>query len=81
MPSDLGRGFKFGVGFALGVSLIMLFFLFGVSMCAGRLHKRALEHMQEMLPKEPPVTPEKRDDPLLSHFSPADLLSLLNSRS
>jgi len=49
MPSDIGRGFKFGVGFALGVSLIMLFFLFGISMCAGRLHRRALEQMQEML--------------------------------
>lgn len=66
MPSDIGRGFKFGMGFALGVSLILLFFLFGISMCAGRLQRRALEQMQEMLPKEPPSVPESRDDPLHS---------------
>jgi len=81
MPSDMGRGFKFGVGFALGVSLIMLFFLFGVSMCAGRLHRRALEQMQEMLPKERTPAPETPDGPLQSRFHSSDLLSLLNSRS
>jgi len=81
MPSDIGRGFKFGVGFALGVSLIMLFFLFGVSMCAGRLHRRALEQMQEMLPKERTPAPETPDGPLQSRFHSSDLLSLLNSRS
>ena len=81
MPSDSGRGFKFGVGFALGVSLIMLFFLFGISMCAGRLHRRALEQMQEMLPKEQPPTPERRDDQLHSRHHPADLISPVNSRS
>ena len=81
MPSDIGRGFKFGVGFALGVSLILLFFLFGISMCAGRLHRRALEQMQEMLPKERPSVPENRDDPLRSHYFPSDLLSPLTSHS
>jgi len=81
MSSDIGRGFKFGVGFALGVSLIMLFFLFGVSMCAGRLYRRALEQMQEMLPKEHAPAPETRDDPLQSRSHPSDLLSLLTSHS
>ena len=81
MPSDIGRGFKFGVGFALGVSAIMLFFLFGLSMCAGRLHRRALEQMQEMLPKEHPPTPENRDDPLRSRIDPTDLLSPQTSHS
>ena len=77
MPSDIGRGFKFGVGFALGVSLIMLFFLFGISMCAGRLHRRALEQMQEMLPKERTPAPETPDGPLQSRSHSSDLLSLL----
>ena len=81
MPSDIGRGFKFGVGFALGVSLIMLFFLFGISMCAGRLHRRALEQMQEMLPKERPATPESQDDSLRSRTDSTDLLSPLTSHS
>ena len=62
MASDLGRGFKFGVGCALGFSAILLLFLFGLSMCAGRLHQRALEQMQEMLPKEQPPPPEQQDD-------------------
>ena len=81
MPSDIGRGFKFGVGFALGVSLIMLFFLFGISMCAGRLHRRALEQMQEMLPKEHIPTPKTPDDPLQSHNYSTDLISPFNSHS
>jgi hypothetical protein len=81
MPSDLGRGFKFGVGFALGIGFIMSLFLFGISMCAGRLHRRALEQMQEMLPKERTPAPETPDDPLQSRSYPSDLLSLLNSRS
>ena len=42
MSSEIGRGFKFGVGFALGVSLIMIFFLFSVSMCAGQLHRNMM---------------------------------------
>jgi len=81
MPSDLGRGFKFGVGFALGIGFIMSLFLFGISMCAGRLHRRALEQMQEMLPKERTPAPETPDGPLQSRSHSSDLLSLLNSRS
>ena len=81
MSSDIGRGFKFGVGFALGVSLIMLFFLFGISMCAGRLHRRTLEQLQEMVPKERTPAPETPDGPLQSRSHSSDLLSLLNSRS
>ena len=50
MSSDIGRGFKFGVGFALGVSFIMALFLFGLSMCAGHLHRRMMEQMREMMP-------------------------------
>ena len=81
MPSDLGRGFKFGVGFALGIGFIMSLFLFGISMCAGRLHRRALEQMQEMLPKERTPAPKTPDGPLQSRSHSSDLLSLLNSRS
>ena len=62
MSSDLARGVKFGVGCALGFSLILLLFLFGMSMCAGRMHRHALEQMQEMLPKEQPVPPEQDDE-------------------
>jgi len=64
MPSEIGRGFKFGVGFALGVSLIMIFFLFGVSMCAGQLHRRMMERMEEMMPGGRRPDPETRDDPV-----------------
>lgn len=62
MSSDIGRGFKFGVGFALGVSLILMFFLFGVSMCAGRLHRNMMERMKEMMPEGTPPDPESDDD-------------------
>jgi hypothetical protein len=62
MASDLGRGFKFGMGCALGFSVILLLFLFGMSMCAGQFHRRMLEQMQEMLPKEQPSPPEQHDD-------------------
>lgn len=61
-PSDLGRGFKFGVGCALGFSVIILLFLFGLSMCAGRFHQRAVEQMQEMLPKEQHPHPDEPDE-------------------
>ena len=81
MASDLGRGFKFGVGCALGFSAILLLLLFGMSMCAGRLHRRALEQMQEMLPKERPSDPDPQDDWLHSHSHSTDLLSPRNSRS
>jgi hypothetical protein len=64
MASDLSRGFKFGMGCALGFSVILLLFLFGMSMCAGRLHRRVLEQMQEMLPKEHLPPPEQHDDVL-----------------
>ena len=64
MSSEIGRGFKFGVGFALGVSLIMIFFLFGVSMCAGQLHRRMMERMEEMMPGERHPAPETHDDPV-----------------
>jgi len=64
MPSEISRGFKFGVGFALGVSLIMILFLFGVSMCAGQLHRRMMERMEKMMPGERQPSPETRDDPV-----------------
>jgi len=63
MPSEIGRGFKFGVGFALGLSLIMVLVLFGLSMCAGHLHRRMMEQMEEMMPERKPPGPETRDDP------------------
>ena len=66
MPSEIGRGFKFGVGFALGVSFVLMFFMFGISMCAGHLHRRMMERMQEMIPGEKSPTPETQDDPIAS---------------
>jgi hypothetical protein len=60
--SDLARGFKFGVGCALGFSFILFLFLFGMSMCAGRIHQRVREEMQEMIPKERPSLPEQPDE-------------------
>jgi hypothetical protein len=68
MPSEIGRGFKFGIGFALGMSLILMFFLFGVSMCAGRLHRDMMERMKEMMPEGRPPDPESGEDSVaLSH--------------
>ncbi|MGE0823390.1 MAG: hypothetical protein AB7G75_29325 [Candidatus Binatia bacterium] len=61
MASEFGRGFKFGVGFALGIGMVLFFLLFGVSMCAGHLHRRMFEQMQEMLPKEQ-LPPQKTDE-------------------
>jgi len=61
MPSDIGRGFKFGIGFALGVSFIMVLLLFSVSMCAGRIHRHMIEQMREMMPREPQPAPEASD--------------------
>jgi Raf kinase inhibitor-like YbhB/YbcL family protein len=58
MPSDIGRGIKFGIGFALGVGFVIALFLFGLSMCAGHLHRRMMERMEEMLPKERRPVPE-----------------------
>ena len=62
MSSDLGRGIKLGIGFALGVGFVMAFFLFGLSMCAGHLHQRMMERMEEMLPKERRPGPETQGD-------------------
>ena len=62
MSSDLGRGIKFGIGFALGVGFVMTLFLFGLSMCAGHLHRRVMEQMEEMLPKERRPVPETQGD-------------------
>ncbi len=64
MPSEIGRGFKFGVGFALGMSLIIVLVLFGLSMCAGHLQRRMMEQMEEMMPERKPPAPETRDDPV-----------------
>jgi hypothetical protein len=66
MRSEIGRGFKFGVGFALGVSFVLMFFMFGISMCAGHLHRRMMEQMQEMMPGEKSPTPETQDDSVAS---------------
>ena len=50
MPSEIGRGIKFGIGFALGVAFILTLFLFSFSMCAGHIHRRMMERMEEMMP-------------------------------
>ncbi len=60
MPSEIGRGIKFGIGFALGVGFVTILLLFSFSMCAGRLHR----HMMENLLKQRPPTPEPQNDPL-----------------
>lgn len=49
MPSDFGRGLRFGMGFAVGVSIILGFFLFGVSMCAGHFQRRMFEELKEQM--------------------------------
>ncbi len=64
MPSEINRGIKFGIGFALGVGFILTLFLFSLSMCAGRLHRRMLERMEEMMPGGRHPAPETRDDPV-----------------
>ena len=64
MPSEIGRGIKFGIGFALGVGLILTLFLFGISMCAGQLHRRMMKRMEEMMPGERHPAPETHDDPV-----------------
>jgi len=60
MPSEISRGIKFGIGFALGVAFILTLFLFSLSMCAGHLHRR----MMEMMPGERHPAPETGDSPL-----------------
>jgi len=60
MPSEISRGIKFGIGFALGVAFILTLFLFSLSMCAGHLHRR----MMEMMPEERHPAPETGDSPL-----------------
>lgn len=64
MPSEISRGIKFGIGFALGVGFMLTLFLFSLSMCAGRLHRRMLERMEEMMPGGRHPAPETRDDPV-----------------
>ncbi len=54
MPSDFGRGLRFGMGFAVGVSIILGFLLFGVSMCAGHFQRRMFEELKEQLEESIP---------------------------
>jgi hypothetical protein len=65
MPSEVGRGFKFGVGFALGVGFIMILLLGSLSMCAGHLHRRMIDKMQQMVPDKE-QSPQEVPDSLLS---------------
>ena len=64
MPSEIGRGIRFGIGFALGVGFVLALLLFGLSMCAGQLHRRMLERMEEMMPEEKHPAPETQGDPV-----------------
>ena len=64
MPSEIGRGIKLGIGFALGVGFVLALLLFGLSMCAGQLHRRMMERMEEMMPGERHPDPETHDDPV-----------------
>lgn len=60
MSSDFGRGFKFGMGCALGAAFILTLFLLGLSMCAGELQRRLLEEFKEQMRDMLPLPP-KRD--------------------
>jgi hypothetical protein len=64
MASEIGRGIKFGIGFALGIGFVLALLLFGLSMCAGQLHRRMMERMEEMMPGERHPAPETHDDPV-----------------
>jgi Raf kinase inhibitor-like YbhB/YbcL family protein len=68
MPSEISRGIKFGIGFALGVGFILTLFLLSLSMCAGHLHRRMMERMEEMMPREWHPAPETGDDPVALGF-------------
>ena len=52
MPSEIGRGIRFGIGFTLGVGFMLLLFVFGLSMCAGHLHQSLVEQMEKMMQRE-----------------------------
>ncbi len=71
MPSEIGRGIRFGIGFAFGVGLVMLFFVFGLSMCAGHFHRRMIEQMEKMMPRERPSAPQAQSN----GFPSADLIN------
>ena len=62
MPSDFGRGLRFGMGFAVGVSIILGFFLFGVSMCAGHFQQRMFEELKEQLEESIPPGQMPQED-------------------
>jgi len=68
MPSEISRGIKFGIGFALGVGFILTLLVLGLSMCAGHFHRRMMERMKEMIPGERPPAPETGDDPVALGF-------------
>src|SRR5262245_30362031 len=65
MSSEIGRGIKFGIGFALGVGFILTLFLVSLSMCAGHIHRRMMERMEEMMPGGQHPAPETGDDPVV----------------
>ena len=62
MPSEFGRGLRFGMGFAVGVSLILGFFLFGVSMCAGHFQRRMFEELRQQLEESMPPGQTQQDE-------------------
>ncbi len=62
MPSEIGRGIRLGIGFALGVGLVMLLFVLGLSMCAGHLHQRVIEQMEKMMQREGRSAPQAQDN-------------------
>ncbi|MBI3795535.1 MAG: hypothetical protein HY268_01000 [Deltaproteobacteria bacterium] len=64
MSSEIGRGIKFGIGFALGVGFILTLFVLSLSMCAGHFHRHMMERMEEMMPGGQHPAPETGDDPV-----------------
>ncbi len=53
MPSEVVRGLKWGIGFALGVGVVFTVFLMAFSMCAGHFHRLLREKMIEQERKVP----------------------------
>jgi hypothetical protein len=81
MPSDFGRGFKFGMGCVLGAAFILTLFLLGLSMCAGELQRRLLEEFHEQLRDIVPFPPRRDRTDTLHQHGPVGLPVSANSCS
>ncbi|MCS6927504.1 MAG: hypothetical protein NZ578_16565 [Candidatus Binatia bacterium] len=73
MSSDFGRGFKFGMGCALGGAFILTLFLLGLSMCAGELQRRLLEEFKEQMRDMVPFPPKRERAEIVYQHGPVGL--------